>query len=288
MLINRFKSCKPIDLDSKLKEYVIKNYDNESLSEKVKAYFGELNQNRSVITQMGEVQDNIDQLKQNAMIIASYINMLTAVSQKMTFGKESYSCKIEFTWNDTIRDSKWRSYNVFFEIYNVMFNLATSYYNLATQIARASTDKLGHKEAQKYFKYAMYTYDVIKEEAVTKIPEKELPLDLFPAHLDYCKILCEIQGQLEIYHIAKEASPKEFQLHAKLLNTTSELYSRARVLADGPQTKKGTKDELLNFLSNRAIYYKAMMCKDMREYAKKNLIIVEKVTEKFWFIKDYL
>ena len=269
MLINKLKICKPIDLDSKLKEYLIKNYDNESLSEKVKTYFGDLNQNRSVLSQMGEVQDNIDQLKQNVNIISSYINMLTAVCQKMTFGKESYSCKIEFIWNDTIRDNKWKSYNIFFEIYNAMFNLATCYYNIGTQIAREATDKNGHKDASKYFKYAMYTYDVIKEEAITKIPEKELPLDLFPAHLDYCKILCEIQGQLEIYHVAKEASPKEFQLHAKLLCTVSELYSRARNLADGPQTKKGTKDELLNFLSNRAIYYKAMMCKDLRENARK-------------------
>ena len=269
MLISKLKTCKPIDLDSKLKEYVIKNYDNESLSEKVKSYFSEINQNRSVIAQMGDVQDNIDQLKQNINIISSYINMLTAISQKMTFGKESYSCKIEFTWTDTIRDSKWKSYNIFFEYYNAMFNLATCYYNLATQIARASTDKIGHKEANKYFKYAMYTYDVIKEEAASKIPEKELPLDLFPAHLDYCKVLCEIQGQMEIYYIAKETSPKEFQLHSKLLNTTSELYLQARQLADGPQTRKGTKDELLNYLSNRAIYYKAMMIKEMRENSKK-------------------
>ena len=63
MLINRMKTCKPIDLDSKLKEYVIKNYDNESMTDKVKAYFSELNQNRSVMSQMAEVQDNIDQLK---------------------------------------------------------------------------------------------------------------------------------------------------------------------------------------------------------------------------------
>jgi hypothetical protein len=78
MYINKFKKCKAIDLDSKLKEYVIKNYDNESLSEKVKSYFAELNQNRNVISQMGELQDNIDHLKQNAMILTGYLNMLMA------------------------------------------------------------------------------------------------------------------------------------------------------------------------------------------------------------------
>ena len=269
MYINKSKKCKAIDLDSKLKEYVIKNYDSESLTEKVKSYFAELNQNRNVISQMGELQENIDHLKQNVMILTGYLNMLTAIKQKMTFGKESYSCKVEFTWTDTIKDSKWNSYNIFFEIYNVMFNLATCYFNLGTQTGRSATEKNGHKEASKFYKYAMYLYDVIKEEAITKIAEKELPLDLYPSHMDYCKTLCEIQGQLEIYAIAKENSPKGFDLHAKILSATSELYNKARSLADNPQTKRATKDEYLYFLSNRAIFYRALMCQDLRENYKK-------------------
>ena len=269
MLINKLKTCKAIDLESKLKDYVIKNYDNESLTDKVKAYFGEITQGRTVMSQMGEYHDDISQLKQNINILTTYLNMLFAIKQKMTFGKENFSCKIEFIWTDTIKKNKWTSYNVYFEIYNAIFNLATSYYNLGRQLAKASTEKNGHKEASKNFKYAMYLYDLIKEEALAKVPEKELPLDLHPAHLDYCKILCEIHGQLEIYAIAKETNPTQFELHAKLLCSVSEMYEKARSLADNPQTKKGTKDELLNFLSNRALYYKALMCRDYREKAKK-------------------
>ena len=269
MLINKLKTCKAIDLDSKFKEYVIKNYDDASLTDKIKSYFSEINQCRSVMSQMGEVQDSIDQLKQNISIILSYINMLSAIKQKMTFGKESYSCKIEFTWTDTIKGSKYSSYNIFFEIYNSMFNLATCYYNLATQLGKNATEKIGHKEACKYYRQAMYLYDVIKEEANLKIIEKELPLDLFPPHLDYCKILCEIQGQLEIYYIATETSKKDFTLRAKLLNVVSELYANAKVLSEGPQTKKGTKDELEYFLINRSEYYKALMYKELREESRK-------------------
>ena len=269
MLINKLKTCKAIDLDSKFKEYVIKNYDDASLTDKIKTYFSEINQCRSVMSQMGEVQDSIDQLKQNISIILSYINMLSAIKQKMTFGKESYSCKIEFTWTDTIKGSKYSSYNIFFEIYNSMFNLATCYYNLATQLGKNATEKIGHKEACKYYRQAMYLYDVIKEEANLKIIEKELPLDLFPPHLDYCKILCEVQGQLEIYYIATETSKKDFTLRAKLLNVVSELYANAKVLSEGPQTKKGTKDELEYFLINRSEYYKALMYKELREESRK-------------------
>ena len=269
MLINKLKTCKAIDLDSKFKEYVIKNYDDASLTEKLKSYFSEINQCRSVMSQMGEVQDSIDQLKQNISIILSYINMLSAVKQKMTFGKESYSCKVEFTWTDTIKGSKYSSYNIFFEIYNAMFNLATCYYNLGTQLAKSATEKTGHKEACKYYRQAMYLFDVIKEEANLKIIEKELPLDLFPPHLDYCKVLCEVQGQLEIYYIATETAKKDFTLRAKILNVVSELYAKAKVLSEGPQTKKGTKDELEYFLTNRSEFYKALMYKELREESRK-------------------
>ena len=269
MLINKLKACKAIDLDSKFKEYVIKNYDEASLTDKIKSYFSEINQCRNVMSQMGEVQDSIDQLKQNISIILSYINMLSAIKQKMTFGKEGYSCKIEFTWTDTIKGSKYSSYNIFFEIYNAMFNLATCYYNLATQLGKNATEKIGHKEACKYYRQAMCLYDVIKEEANLKIIEKELPLDLFPPHLDYCKILCEVQGQLEIYYIATETSKKDFTLRAKLLKVVSELYGNAKVLSEGPQTKKGTKDELEYFLINRSEYYKALMYKELREESRK-------------------
>ena len=269
MLINKLKICKSIDLDSNLKEYISKNYDEQSITEKVKSYFRELSQCRTVMSQMGTVQDNIDQLKQNISIISSYINMLSAVKQKMTFGKESYSCKIEFTWTDTIKESKYSSYNIFFEIYNALFNLATCYYNLGTQLSLSAKEKTEHKEASQCFKQAMYLFNVIKEEANLKISEKEMPFDLFIPHLDYCKVLCELQGQLEIYHLAKVAGPKQNELHARLLNVVSELYGRARFLADGPQTKKGTKDDLLNFLSNRQLYYKALMFKELKEEAKK-------------------
>ena len=36
MLINQLKKCKPIDIDNKLKEYLIRNNDKTSLSDKIK------------------------------------------------------------------------------------------------------------------------------------------------------------------------------------------------------------------------------------------------------------
>ena len=41
----------------------------------------------------------------------------------MTFGKQSYSCKIGFCWTDTKKE--WKSYNIYFEIYNCLYNLGS-------------------------------------------------------------------------------------------------------------------------------------------------------------------
>jgi programmed cell death 6-interacting protein len=269
MFITKTKKTKAIDMDSKLKEYAIKNYDSPSLTEKIQNYFGDLTQNRNVISQMGEVEGSIDQIKQNINIITTYINQIIAIKQKMTFGKEDYSCKIEFTWNDTLKGSSWKSYNIWFEIYNAIFNLAVSYFCLGEGVGKAAMDKNGHKEALKYYKNAMYLFNLIKEEAMTKIIEKELPYDLFPSHMDYCKTLCEINGQIEIYKIAKENDPTKFSLHAKLLCEVSKLYEKLRSLCDNPQTKKGTSDNIISFFEYRIHYYKALACRDLRDGSKK-------------------
>ena len=269
MFINKTKKAKSIDMDSKLKDYVIKNYDNASLTDKVKTYFAELTQNRNVISLMGEKQESIDQLKQNANIITTYVNEIMAIKQKMTFGKESYGCKIEFTWNDTLKGSSWSSYNIWFEIYNAIFNLAVTNFCLGVGVGKAATDKNGRKDALNYYKHAMYLFNVIKEEAQTKIPEKELPYDLYPSHMNYCMSLCEINGQIEIYKIAKENNPNGYSLHAKLLFEVSKLYEKAKSLCENPQTKKGTSESVIAFFENRVHYYKALMYKVLKD-GKKN------------------
>lgn len=51
--------------------------------------------------------------------------------------------------------------------------------NIGYLTAKNNTEKSGHKEAFHYFKYAIYLFDFIKEEALFKISEKELSFDLF-------------------------------------------------------------------------------------------------------------
>ena len=266
----KIKQAKSLDIDSKLKEYVVKNYDANSLSEKVKKFFGEINQNRAVISKMDQNQSKVEMIKQSINITTHYINELNALKTKMTFGKEIYSCKIEFTWTDVIKNNNWTSFNIYFEIYNALFNLASLYYALGffTGISE-NADKNVRKEATKYFKNAMYIFTTIKNEASAKINMNELPSDLSPLFLDYCISMCVVYGNIQILEIAKVTSPNEFSLLGKLAYGISDNYRKAFSLSNEALIKKGGDDNFRNFLLNRANYYKGLMFKFLRDGSKK-------------------
>ena len=265
------KKTKQLDLVACFKEYVIKNLDASYLTDKLKKFFGEVNQNRAVISNMKHTSTNISELKQHANIVNHYINQLNLLKTKMTFGKESYSCKIEFIWCDTIKKSKYESFNIYFEIYNSMFNLASLYYALGFYNSQTeNADKETRKLSSKYFKYSMYIFQYLKEEATTKIFKDDLPIDLLPEHLEYCITMCIISGNIEILEIAKETSKNEFSLLSKIALTISENYKKAYDLSNENPTKKGGESDFRNYLLNRSFYYKGLMCKFLKEASKKN------------------
>ena len=268
MLTMKLKKCKSIDIDSKLYEYLIKNSDKDNLSDSIKDYFSQISQNREVMAKMDECTKNPDLIKENIKIITIYINQLNLLRKKMTFGKEKFSCKIEFNWTDTVKNAVAKSLLIEFEICNAMYNLATFYFYEGLKLSNTpSATKEIRKDALINFKYAMYLYNWIKEEA-KKIPEKESPTDLCETYLNYCITLCEINGQMEIYKISKETSPKEFSLHSKLLMEVSDLYKRGAGFCASMQIKKSI-NELVTFFKNRSIYYKGKMFLELKNDAKK-------------------
>lgn len=268
MLTMKYKKCKPIDIDSKLKEYLIQNSDESSLTDSLKDFFSQVSQNREVMAKMDFSQNNQEHSNEYIKIIISYINQLNLLRKKMTFGKEKYSCKIDFNWTDTVKNATCKSVLIEFEICNSMYNLATLYYYEALNLSsNPSATKEIRKDAITHFKYALYLFDWAKEEA-KKIPPKEMPVDLSEAYLNYCITLCEIYGQLEIYKISKETNPKEFSLHSKLLLEVSDLFKRGAGICASFQIKKSINEQVTYF-QNRSIYYKAKMLLDLKDAAKK-------------------
>ena len=269
MLPNKFKKTDSIDFYSKLENYVMNNYTTGLISDNIKNYFRDIKQNRDVICKLSKNETNEEQLVQHKLILTTYLNEILTLKSKMTFGKQSYSCKIGFVWTDTICSKEWKSYNIYFEIYNCMFNLGVIYFSLGNNLSKnTKDDKNKSKEAVNYFKHALYLFDRLRNTAYSAINSKELPYDLHPSHLKYLAQMCIIYGQIEIIEVARQLPKQEYLLQAKLVLGISEAFKSAEKLSNIKPTSKSFKEEFREFLLNRVQYYRAVMYQKLRENAQ--------------------
>ena len=269
MLPNKFKKTDSIDFYSKLEKYVMNNYTTGLISDNIKNYFRDIKQNRDVICKLSKNETNEEQLVQHKLVLTTYLNEILTLKSKMTFGKQSYSCKIGFIWTDTICSKEWKSYNIYFEIYNCMFNLGVIYFSLGNNLSKnTKDDKNKSKEAVNYFKHALYLFDRLRNTAYCAINSKELPYDLHPSHLKYLAQMCIIYGQIEIIEVARQLPKQEYLLQAKLVLGISEAFKSAEKLSNIKPTSKSFKEEFREFLLNRVQYYRAVMYQKLRENAQ--------------------
>ena len=267
----KLKTSREIDISSILINFVSKNYGPQSVTQNLINYFSDFNQNRFVISHNTEELDSIKDISMAIQMTTKYFNQLIAIKSKMVFGSQHQGCNINFTWTDTITGNLWGSTNINFEYYNVLFNLASLYFQLGYQKSMSpKIDKFLRKEAIKDYKYSLYLFNIVRDEAIYKIEKLELPYDLYPTYCDYFATLCIIYGQIEIVKIAEETSPNEYALRGKLLMGISENYNKAYLLSTADPTNKGGKDSFRNYLSNRCFYYKSLVYKKLSEIKLKN------------------
>jgi hypothetical protein len=233
--------------------------------------FREMNQNREVISKISALSGlTPEQTDQQRLILTSYINQLIVIKSKMLFGRESYSCKLDFVWTDTIKQNKWKSHNINFEYYNALYNLASVYYILELESgANSKEDKNIKKEAVNHFKKALSLFRILKDEAYASISQSELPYDLYPNHLEFCEKLCLIAGQKYILQIAEITSPKEHLLQARLACCILDHYNKAFSLSNTPPVTYGGSSEFRNYLNNRVFFYKYVMYSKLRDSSMK-------------------
>ena len=258
-----------IDIFTKLNDFALK-YGSSSI-DKYTNLFREMQQNREVMSKIGAIKSlSSDQVTQQRLILTSYINELIIVKSKMIFGRESYNCKIDFKWTDTIKEKQWKSHNINFEYYNALYNLAVTYYMIGLELGTNSKeDKNIKKDAVNHFKKAVYLFRMLKNEAFTTIDQSELPYDLYPVHLEYCEILSLIAGQKYILQIAEITSKKEYLLHAKLLGCIIENYIKALALSNTSPNTYGGSTEFRNYLENRTSFYRYLMYSKLKDSAMK-------------------
>ena len=266
MLPTKFKKTGVIDIYKKLENYVLGNYSTSLISDSVQNFFRDIKQNRDVLAKLSKNETSLEQLIQHRSIMTTYLNEILTLKSKMTFGKQSYSCKIGFVWTDTISSKEWKSYNIYFEISNCLFNLGVIYFKLGDLTAKNSKDDINkNKEAVKYFKQALYIFDRLRNTAYSAISSKDLPYDLYPSHLRYLCKMCIIYGQIQIVEVAQRMPSPQYTLQAQLLLGISESFKSAAHLSEIKPTSKAMKEEFLNFLLNRVQYFRGLMYQKLRE-----------------------
>ena len=115
---NVLKRTPNIDIYSKISDYALKSCP-ETSAEKIMSFFRKMQQNREIISKIGSVSImNSSQISQQRIVLTNYINQLMVLKSKITFGNDGRSCKILFSWFDTIEGNEWKSYNINFEFYN--------------------------------------------------------------------------------------------------------------------------------------------------------------------------
>ena len=265
-MLPKFKKTAEIDVYKKLENYVLGNYNTSLISDSVRNFFRDIKQNRDVLTKLSKNETSQEQLIQHKSIMTTYLNEILTLKSKMTFGKQSYSCKIGFIWTDTISSNEWKSYNIYFEIYNCLFNLGVIYFKLGDFTAKSNKNDINkNKEAVKYFKQALYIFDRLRNTAYSAISSKDLPYDLYPSHLRYLCKICIIYGQIEIVEVAQKMPNPEYTLQAQLLLGISESFKSAAHLGDVKPTSKAMKEDFQNFLINRNQYFRGLMYQKLRE-----------------------
>ena len=267
MISGKLKSAVAIDIISQIKNYIIGNYDASSFTPTVEKFLGEVQQNRNVISDLGEVKQNLDTLKSNKQICMHYLSQLNLLKSKMSFGNEKIAVHLNFTWKDTLKNSNCSSMNINFEIYNVMFNLATIYLNIGRmESVEAANDDSKLKEAIKSYQYAAGFFDRIKNEATQSIPEKEIPNDLKSNYMTYCSCLCIAYAQKNLITVAehKKTSPS---LMAQLCKGVEDMYKNAQLIAKEKPLCKLLGDQYLYYINNRVNYHEALTYSKLRDDA---------------------
>ena len=267
MISSRLKSAVAIDLVSQIKNYIIGNYDANSFTPTVEKFLAEVQQNRNVISDMGETKLNLDTLKSNRQICIQYISQINLLKSKMSFGKESIAIHLGFQWKDTLKNNMCSSMNINFELYNVMFNLAMIYLNIAKmESIEAGNDDSRLKEAIKSYQYAAGFFDKIKNEIPQALPEKEIPNDLSQNYMTYCSCLCIAYAQKNLITVAenKKTSPS---LLAQLCKGVEDMYKNAQNIAKAKPLCKLLGDQYIYYINNRVNYHEALTYSKLRDDA---------------------
>lgn len=113
-----------------------------------------------------------------------YLQMLNSLRNKINFGTDAYSLKMDFAWKDTLLEEKFTSNSIHFEYYSVLFNLGIIHFEMGKSVY-FSDDDLKLKEGVKFFQTAAWIFDRIKEEYQLYIQSGNIQPDLQISYMSF-------------------------------------------------------------------------------------------------------
>lgn len=118
----------------------------------------------------------------------NYLIMINMLKNKINFGKDQYSLKIDFAWKDILTDEKFISNSIHFEYFSIMFNLGIVYFEMG-KANYFSEEDLKLKDGVKYFQTAAWIFDRIKEEYQLYVQALNIQPDLQMNFMSFVSII---------------------------------------------------------------------------------------------------
>ena len=187
MLVNKLKLGKKIDVETSLKNYIIKHYDLTAYKS-IETFISCLVSSRNYLITISQMETTVDSLKNMKSQIVEYLRNITSLKSRISFGTDNFSLKLQFSWKDILNNDYYSSYNINYEYYSNLFNLGVVYTYLGKSTA-IDEDETKLKEGIKCLNYAAWVYDKIKAELPNLIPIKETPSDMKADYLSYVKFM---------------------------------------------------------------------------------------------------
>ena len=256
MFVDKFKTSKQLEVSKAIKLYVAKHYDMDTFS-KIESLCNELEFSRNSAIKVCDFDKSYESMEKAKNIIIDYLRLLNAVRQRMNFGNDDQSVKLNFSWNDVLKDSNYGSYQYAHEYYNNLF--------MGKSVTFQDSDE-SLKNGVKSFNNAAWLFDKIKQELPSQLAAKDIQPDLSSSYLTYGNSFLITQSQALIFEISKRKNMSS-ELQAQVSRGIFDLLSSCLTFAN--EGLKSYSDSLLKtYLNNRRFWYFSISCLKMREFTE--------------------
>lgn len=265
MLLDKLKTSKKVDFGKAIKTYVSKHYDMNAFNS-IESFIGELEFARNSAISIADLERTPENFSKAKVLIINYLQLLTSLRQRLTFGKDNMSVSVQFSWLDVLKKDNYTSYTYHHEYYNMLFNLGIILFNLGRFVNPSESDDV-IKAGIKNFNYAAWIFDKIKNELPQNVNLKDIQPDLSPTFLSYCNMFCLAHSQILI-SIISDRKKMNFELQSQLTKGIYDLLSSCLNLCNEGLIKYS--DPILKtFLNNRRFFYFSQGFIKMKELASE-------------------